>query len=295
MKNLSSERVLVFIDFTETSLNALAVAVSYCRQQQTGIHLLYVLTPDVVDFGPSSELSSALSDNHLVREGASMIQMLAQVTAQEQQISCSGSCRAGLVPEELINTARSLNAELIVMGTHTGSDFRAFRTNDEAYQVIKIALCPVLTVPDNHNLTTFTRILFPVRPIPDAVDKYDFARKIIRSNDAELTILALVIPDEVVSMAQLQDELSKLGEKLAEDGVRSQTLYCPTDSMAESVLEKAGELHSNLLIITARLATTSDNFFIGPFTQQIIHNARIPVLAIRPKIHSEPVVSQLSG
>jgi nucleotide-binding universal stress UspA family protein len=84
-------------------------------------------------------------------------------------------------------------------------------------------------------------------------------------------------------MDQLQDALSQLGANLAQDGVRSQTLFCPTDAMAETVLEKAGELQPDLLIITAQLATTSDNFFIGPFTQQIIHNARIPVLSVHPE------------
>lgn len=294
MNSLPSETVLLAFDFTEPALNALAVAIQYCRQQQTGLHLLHVLPSDVIDVTSSAQSGQELSTNHLVREADSMLQTLALLTSQEQQITCSGSCRTGLIYEVLIREAYSRNTELIIMGTHTGSDLQAFRTNNEAYQVIKTAPCPVLTVPDIHQHTTFNRILFPVRPIPDAVDKYDFARKIIRQNDAELTVLALTVPNEVVSMDQLQDELSRLGEKLAQDGVNSRTLFCPTDAMAETVLEKTKDLQSDLLIITARLATTSDNFFIGPFTQQIIHNARIPVLAIRPEAHTERAVGQLS-
>ncbi|GAB3717974.1 hypothetical protein GCM10027592_60540 [Spirosoma flavus] len=95
-------------------------------------------------------------------------------------------------------------------------------------------------------------------------------------------------------MDQVQEAVSELGQKLTQDGIKSQTIYIPTESMADTVLEKAAELQSDLLIITARLATTSDNFFIGPFTQQIIHNALIPVLAIRPESPIEPAVSQHS-
>ncbi|GAB3550062.1 hypothetical protein GCM10027577_28590 [Spirosoma fluminis] len=217
-----------------------------------------------------------------------MIQMLAQVTAQEQGILCSGSYQTGLVHEEVSRTACGLNAELIVMGTRVGSGFQAYRTNNDAYQVIKSAPCPVLTVPDNYQMAMFHRILFPVRPIPNAIDKYEFARKIIRRDSIELTVLALTVPDEVVSIDQLEDSLIDLDKRLAQDGIKSQILFCPTDTMAETVLKKADELQSDLLVITARLATTSDNFFIGPFTQQIIHNAHIPVLAIRPESYVEP-------
>ena len=37
------DMILVPVDFTEHSLNALAVAVTLSQQQQTGIHLVYVL------------------------------------------------------------------------------------------------------------------------------------------------------------------------------------------------------------------------------------------------------------
>ena len=96
-------------------------------------------------------------------------------------------------------------------------------------------------------------------------------------------MLALCAPDEVISIHQLQDEITALSGKLAQDEVKSRTLFCPTDSIAETVLEKADELNADLLIITASLSTTTENFFMGPFTQQIIYNACVPVLSIRPE------------
>ncbi|GAB3717969.1 universal stress protein [Spirosoma flavus] len=168
MNSLPSEKILVSIDFTETSLNALDVAIQFCRQQQTGLHLLYILPYDEVGVKSVNQPSTVLPTNHLIREGDSMIQMLATIIAQEQHVFCSASLRVGLVHEEIINAARMLNPALIVMGTHIGSSLQAFQTNNEAYQVIKTAPCPVLTVPDNHKRTTFGHVLFPIRPIPYA-------------------------------------------------------------------------------------------------------------------------------
>ena len=295
MEVLPSETIVVPIDFTEPSLNALATAVSLSQQQKTGIRLVYVLDSDAIKAITSNGHLSDLSPEQLMQEGNSSIQSLANQTAQDHHIQCSGSVCMGNYPDEVVATATSIHAELIVLGcTHSGSDIQAFRINSEVYQVAKTALCPVLTVPDHQKWANFERILFPVRPIPGALHKYEFARKIIRREEAELTVLALFAPDEIISLQELQDEITGFNVILAQDGVRSQSLFCPTDSIAETVLEKTIELKADLLVITASLGINADNFFTGPFTQQIIHNARVPVLSIRPESGMEQMPRRIS-
>lgn len=286
--------ILVPVDFTEPSLNALAVAVRFCQQQQTEIHLVYILNPATVRPATAQGQMPDLSQEHLIQEGTDMIQMLATVTAQEHQVRCSASYRQGKIPEEVVRTASRINADLIVIGTQNGVDAETFRLGADAYQIIKTVSCPVLTVPVHQKWITFERILFPVRPAPGTLDKYAFTRKIIQNDQAEVTILALCAPDEVISMHQLKDEVAVLTDKLTQDTIRSQTMFCQTDSMAETVLEKADELNTDLLIITASLSVTTENYFMGPFTQQIVYNSRVPVLAIRPESALNEQTSRIS-
>ena len=275
--------ILVPVDFTEPSLNALAVAVQLSKHQQTEIHLIYVLNPASVRPAIAGGQVPDLSQEHLIQEGTNMIQMLATATTQDHQVRCSASCCHGKIPEEVVSTASRINADLIVIGTQNGADAETFRLGADAYQIIKTVSCPVLTVPVHQKWITFERILFPVRPVPGTLDKYAFSRKLIQNDQTEVTILALCAPKEVISMHELKDEVAVLIEKLNQDNVRSQTVFCQTDSIAETVLEKADELTSNLLIITASLNLTTENYFMGPFTQQIVYNSRVPVLAIRPE------------
>lgn len=275
--------ILVPVDFTEPSLNALAVAVRLSKQQQTDIHLIYVLNPASVRPTTTGGQIPDLSQEHLIQEGTDMIQMLATVTAQEHQVRCSASFCQGKIPAEVVRTASRINADLIVIGTRNGADAETFRLGADAYQIIKTVSCPVLTVPVHQKWITFERILFPVRPVPGTLDKYAFTRKIIQHDNTEVTILALCAPDEVISMHQLTDEVAVLTDKLTQDDIRNQTIFCQTDSVAETVLEKVDELNTNLLIITASLGITTENYFMGPFTQQIVYNSRVPVLAIRPE------------
>lgn len=281
--------ILVPVDYWEPSLNALDVALLLSHPHQTTVHLVSILDPDRPT---STGVDMAdLSTERIVDSATEKIKELAARTAHKHQITCIGICRQGGMVDESIAAAHAFNADLVVMPTHIGSDARAFRLSSEAYNVLKSAPCPVLTVPDQQAWTAFKQILLPIRPVAGALDKYEFARMISQKNDAQLTILALAAPDEVISIHQLQDELSILKTKLAQDGVRSTMLYYPTDLIAETVLEKANELSADLLIITASLATTSTNFFIGSFSQQIIHNAPIPVLSVRPDGAKEQTAS----
>lgn len=55
-----------------------------------------------------------------------------------------------------------------------------------------------------------------------------------------------------------------------------------TDRAASEVLETAAREETDLIAITASLDYDIRDFFIGPYTQQIVNHAKVPVLSIRP-------------
>ena len=170
------------------------------------------------------------------------------------------------------------------MGTRPGNDLIALQGATHAFQLVQTAPCPVLVIPARREELVFERILFPVRPIPGAPDKYEVVRQLLlESGGAELIVLALFSPNEVISRYQLEEDISLLEGKLTRDGVKTCIDYCPTDLMAESVLEKAFEHKADLLVITAGPGDGSDVFFTDSFTRQLLRYAPCPVLAIRPE------------
>jgi hypothetical protein len=47
----------------------------------------------------------------------------------------------------------------------------------------------------------------------------------------------------------------------------------------------------DLIVITATLDSSLKDFFLGPYTQDIVNHAHYPVLSIRPEISGDPVKS----
>ena len=283
MLNATLQKLLVPIDYSDTSLNALDLAVAMSRRHDAEIRLLHVINPGQYLFAWSNGAQTDPSKEAVISTETQKLQKLAETIAADAYVRCAYTCRTGVVCETIVETAREFDADFIVMGTHGTSGIREYFMGSEAYRVIKTASCPVLTVPNNQPWTDFNEIVFPVRPVPGALDKYEVARKIIRKNNAHLTVLGLLDGEDDQKIETLNQAIASLRDQLSQDEVNSDTLLLQTDSIAKTVLEKAADLRADLIVITADLDTTVQHFFVGPFAQQIVNRATVPVLSIRPQ------------
>ena len=189
----------------------------------------------------------------------------------------------GIVCDKIVEAAEEFNAGLIVIGRHGTAGIRSYFMGLEAYRVVKAASCPVLTVPNHQKWTDFHEIIFPVRPITGTTDKYDIARLISRKNNAHLTVLGLLDRHDELKNEVLTNVLTTLTIQLTLDEINGDMLILETDSAPFSVQQKARELRADLIVITADIDTVSRFSLFGPFAEQIINHAKVPVLAIRPR------------
>lgn len=281
MENIN--KLLVPIDYSETSLNALDLAVAMSRRHEAEIRLLHVIDPNQYIFISNEGLLIDFSRESVVEAETRKLKKLAETIADENAVRCSVECRTGSVCPNIVETAAQFNTDFIVMGAHGVSGIREYFMGSDAYRVVKTAGCPVLTVPNNRKWTDFKEIVFPIRPVPGALEKYEIARKIVRKNNAHLTVLGLSDEGDQSTINALNQAVLLLKSQLGQDDINGDTLLLQTDSIAETVLQKTSDLRADLVIITADLDTTVDHFFVGPFVQQIVNHAKVPVLSIRPQ------------
>jgi len=171
---------------------------------------------------------------------------------------------------------------MIVMGTHGTSGLREFFLGSNAYRVVKNSPCAVLTLPGTNQWLDFKRILFPVRMVQHALDKYENVRPIIRKNKSSLLITGIVTKTEPNQLIEMKSLVEAVRDKIEEDDVRceSEVHYC--ENVAQQVLKIATEVKPDLIVITATLDTSIKDFFLGPYTQDIVNHAKFPVLSVRP-------------
>ncbi len=274
--------ILIPTDFSVSSENALTAGISIAKRQKADIILLHVidrfayLEPAEV-FLPEIKLEPDL--NLMIKD---RVEKISENISKETGIKVTGKVLDGQPSEKICGLAFEEQIDLIVIGTHGTSGSRQFFMGSEAYRIVKKSLCPVLTIPDKWDKKDFKRVLFPIRLIPGALNKYFYTRPIIEKNNSELFLLGLTDMKNTHQTKELILLIENLKQQLHNDNVKFQTSYCPGENFPAEVIKTNMELDIDLLILTANIDIDWKTFFIGPFVQQVLNHSQVPVLSIKP-------------
>ena len=137
--------VLVPVDFSSHSEVAVEYALTLAKAMASKLHLVhaYAVHVQVLPAGPYA-LPEGLIES--VRESAQL-----QLETLAKRIAADGvPCQVHLVPDyataAILELARSLPADLIVMGTRGLTGFKHVALGSVAERTVRLAPCPVLTV-----------------------------------------------------------------------------------------------------------------------------------------------------
>jgi nucleotide-binding universal stress UspA family protein len=149
---LPFRRVLVTTDFSETSLEALPVAVeiaSHFDAELLLVHVLPVDTPTPWDIPPYADfgLASLPLPEYETQVRQEVERRLAVVSAKHAHgVTVRGLVGRGDAASEIDRMARAENADLIVLATHGWTGWRHLVFGSVAEKVLREAPCPVLSV-----------------------------------------------------------------------------------------------------------------------------------------------------
>jgi nucleotide-binding universal stress UspA family protein len=148
---LHLKKILVPIDFSETSKKAFQYAMKFAEQFDCEITLLHVVEPisPMVGAPLAVEAFSVADDEFSVAE-----QKLA-VLAAESHVNGANSVhslvRIGHAPNEITKAAKDLDVDLIVIATHGYTSWRHLCMGSTTERVVRAAPCPVLVVREKEH------------------------------------------------------------------------------------------------------------------------------------------------
>lgn len=281
MKALQIRKILVPIDFTHSSINALELAAVIAHRHQAEIHLLYV---DDCDFNLFKDDPNLIPPR--ITDYMKMLAKLAKTVINSHDIACSYSSETGSVTYSILKTARDRYVDLIVMGKNGTNGPSEIYAGTHTCQIAEKSRIALIIVPENTTKYSFENILFPVRPLLSVPAKYDAIRHFILKSNPVITILNLRNPDYENELHIIHRLSLIMQEKLEKDGIRfHMEHYFKDDCFAEHVLSKIekAEKRFDLAVITAESDKSNKDFHLGFYAQKMIHECSIPTLILRPE------------
>ena len=128
--------ILVPVDFTPTSERAAHYAVALARQHDATLTMLHV-----IERWPTKEQSD---QEHVTQDLRDKLESL--ISQEAKGLRCSFRVEVGQVVEKVLYTAGAVEADLVVMGVRPRTGLLNPVMWPHAYQIVREAGCPVLTV-----------------------------------------------------------------------------------------------------------------------------------------------------
>jgi nucleotide-binding universal stress UspA family protein len=294
---LEIRRILCPVDFSDASRHALDHAVMIAGWYRARIVALHVRHPAFLIEPPILFAEPAVQVDTIDDVETRLQQWVSPVRAAG--IDCDVLTVEGAnTAARIVQHVATLEADLIVMGTHGRSGFERLLLGSVAERVVRTAPCPVVTVPPPSVVTSklpFRRLLCGIDFSEPSLAALRFALSIARESKSTLTVMHVIeFPPDQDRLVNLPFDLAAFRTAVREDATRRlMELVADGDAEAchvvtelghgrpyEQLLAAAGEGHADLIVLGVHGRNAFDLALFGSTTTQVIRRATCPVLTL---------------
>ncbi|MGK9477302.1 universal stress protein [Melioribacter sp. OK-6-Me] len=140
------KKILVPVDFSEYSKEALKYAVQFAKQFNAKLYIIYVIEPVIypADFSMGQVAIPSLENDIKKRAEEEMDSLIKSFV--DPSLETDIIIKTGKPFVEIIETARETDTDLIIMATHGHTGVEHLLFGSTAEKVVRKAPCPVLTM-----------------------------------------------------------------------------------------------------------------------------------------------------
>lgn len=273
------KNIIVAVDFSDCSVNALEHAISIAQKGNFNIIMVWVNNPTTTKILLESDQSS-----EMIREVENQFnKLVATYSKALPHSTINFSIREGKVYHQIALEAKEKQAMLVIAGTHGTSGFEEFWIGSNAYKIVSLAPCPVITIRAGININKeLSRILMPIDSTPETRQKVSFTAKIAKLFQAEVYVLSLYTTGISAVQETVNNYARQVVKFLEEEKITCHSESLRADNLARAALDYATKIEANLISIMTEQETSTSNLWLGAYAQQMINHSPIPVLSIHP-------------
>lgn len=271
--------IIVGIDFSECSLNALRHAAQIAEKADCELIMVWVNrvanANDIIK-----------NDQALIEYGAK--QRFSNLVTQYEPCIGEGKVkyliRNGRVYEEMMNVCKEYNPMLLVVGSHGISGFQEKFIGSNAFRMALLLDIPTIIIREGINIShTIENIVMPIDTTIETRQKMPLTVTLAKYFDATIHVVGIHTSDNENSRQVVNGYVNQVVKFIKSNGVKYIIDEVYNNNEADGVIEYAKKNNANLISIMDEQEKTAVNIFAGSFAQQIVNNSPYPVLICHAK------------
>ena len=271
-------RIIVALDFSESSLNAFLHALSIAQKCESDLKLVWVQksAAEKDKFDAETDTSKDVKKH--------FEELIAKYQPELPGNTITYKIRTGKVYKEITDEARESRAMMVVTGTHGASVFVEFWIGSNANRIVSLSPCPVITIRSGiDSQKPLTKIVMPIDSTMETRQKATFTGFLAKKHNAEITILSLYNTKVKAIRQNIDTYSNQVARYYDEDDIKYVQAHVDADSIPETLIDFSKSVNANLISIMTEQETSTSSLWMGPYAQRIVNRSPIPVLCIRPR------------
>lgn len=275
--------ILVPVDFSSTSLNAVQYAVRMSRQLDAKRLILfhtYGGSYQILDQGPEVvyETTKILLENlkHDLNKLQEELNEIAPASLQiEQHIS------DGFLLEDALEMVEKENVDLIVMGITGKNTLEQKLIGTNTYRLASESPVPVLIVPSKADFTQVQHIALSLKFQSGILEETPYAaiKNTLKALNAKLTVLNVSDDDHHTQAREVQSGIT--ATHMMFDDVEAQVVFLGQDNVVPSIVEYVNDNNVQLLLSVTHKMGFLQSLFKGSVTKQLAFHTTVPLMVFR--------------
>jgi nucleotide-binding universal stress UspA family protein len=285
--------ILIAADFSERSHEAFRVACSLADETRTRMFVLHVVDQPIALGELGTPLPIPTASSHIA-----LTERLRDTYAPSRPFDIGFRVRDGIAADEIVETAKNLGADLIVLGTHGRTGVLRLLTGSVAEAVLRRATCPVVALHAPNDRPTrvgsIDVILHPTDFSESSQAALQVARALARDHGARLHLLYVEPIDVMSGVALVAPHPSAIyyeSLKGIQAKIDGPDLKYPVQIRAEQgdaqteIVRVAEEIRADLIVLGSHGRTGLGRLFMGSVAEGVLRQAACPALVVKPTQH----------
>ena len=272
---MNKKNIVVGVDFSESSHNAMRHAISLSLKTGGEIHLVWVKTP-----GVANNVTEDGGDNYISKVQAMLEDWKKECKLEAPQAEVNTVILEGKVHTEILKYASNLSIPMVVMGTHGTSGFEEGYIGNNANRLIKDAKVPILIMRENIEIKRdLHNIYAPIDLSFETLQKMRYATYLAKCFAAKVTIAGIYYPNNADTRHVINVQMRHASDMCEDRNVRHEMVPLVVQrDYVQTLLNHAHELDSNLIVIMREESET--DFSSSSNMAEILCTSKMPLLII---------------
>lgn len=281
--NTAIKKILVPVDFTETSETVISKATTLAKLLKADLLLLHVVVYNggVFSILPETKTDLLPTITEIEKFVSKKMDDMQTDIRKKYGITPEVYVSTGNIDTEVIDFCKNKRIDLIIMGTHGASGYKEMFIGSNSQRIVTLSDVPVLTMQNDTGKLGFENILLPIDNSIHSREKVNLATAIAKQFGAKIHILGLPDSMDTKEVNKFKIKIESVEKHIAAAKLPFKTTIASGSHLAHSAMEYAEKNKCDLIIINTGHESKITGIFLGAFAQQIVNHSKVPVLSMK--------------